>query len=72
MRVQLRRQRLESGDDLWRVCEADGLPASTWLPTEPFMGALDRGGFDDYQDALAFKFGTSNGRESDIPIVTRP
>jgi hypothetical protein len=56
MRVQLRRQRLESGD-LWRVCEADGLPVSTWLPTEPFMGALDRGGFGDYQDALAFKFG---------------
>jgi hypothetical protein len=56
MRVQLRRQRLESGD-LWRVCEADGLPASTWLPTEPFMGALDRGGFDLFEDARSFALG---------------
>jgi hypothetical protein len=56
MRVQLRRQRLESGD-LWRVCEADGLPVSRWLPLEPFEGALDRGGFVEFGNARSFALG---------------
>ena len=56
MRVQLRRQPLESGD-LWRLCEADGELVVRWLPLEPFGGALDRGGFDLYSDALAFALG---------------
>jgi hypothetical protein len=57
MRVQLRRQQLESGDDLWRLCEADGELVVRWLPLEPFGGALDRGGFPEYLDAVAFALG---------------
>ena len=56
MRVQILLQRLP-GKDLWRLCEADGCPVSHWLPWDPTEGALDRGGFEDYRDALAFKLG---------------
>jgi hypothetical protein len=58
MRVQLRRQPLESGD-LWRLCEADGELVSRWLPLEPFLGALDAGGFETRRDALAFALGVN-------------
>ncbi|MBW2191929.1 MAG: hypothetical protein JRG93_20560 [Deltaproteobacteria bacterium] len=49
MRVRIRRR-----ETLWRVVEADGEVVVRWLPLEPFQGALDRGGFDDRQDARSF------------------
>jgi len=61
MRTQIRLQRLDSGD-LWRVCEADGLPVSRWLPWEPFGGALDEGGFDGFLDARSFALGVDRVR----------
>jgi hypothetical protein len=57
MRVQLRRQLLEDGSVMWRLCEADGELVVRWLPLEPFTGALDRGGFPGYLDARAFALG---------------
>ncbi len=46
-------QRLPGGD-LWRVCEADGRPVTRWLPWEEREGALDKGGFSDFEDARGF------------------
>jgi hypothetical protein len=56
MRVQLRRQ-LVGSKTWWRLTESDGELVVRWLPLEPFVGALDRGGFDLYSDALAFALG---------------
>jgi hypothetical protein len=56
VRVQILLQQLPEGS-LWRVCEADGVPVARWLPLEPFEGALDRGGFRTYSDALGFGLG---------------
>jgi len=52
MRVQIRQQ-----GDLWRVTEANGELTSRWLPLGPLIGALDRGGFTDLQDAKGFALG---------------
>jgi hypothetical protein len=49
MRVQILRQ-----EALWRVVEADGEVVVRWLPQEPLLGALDRGGFGDRRDARSF------------------
>ena len=53
----MRRQLLEDGSVLWRLTDSDGELVSRWLPQEPFMGALDRGGFAEYTDAVAFALG---------------
>ena len=56
MRTQILLQRLPEGP-VWRVCEADHELVSRWLPLEPLLGALDEGGFESFQDALAFALG---------------
>ena len=61
MRTQIRLQRLPEGP-VWRVCEADRQPVSRWLPWEPFVGALDHGGFDCLQDARKFALGVDRVR----------
>ncbi|MBW2190688.1 MAG: hypothetical protein JRG93_14050 [Deltaproteobacteria bacterium] len=61
MRTQIRLQRLPEGP-VWRVCEADRQPVSRWLPWEPFIGALDEGGFDSYGDARKFALGVDRVR----------
>jgi hypothetical protein len=57
MRTQVRRQELESGEIVWRITEADGRAACRWLPLEPVIGALDRGGFGNSRDASSFALG---------------
>jgi hypothetical protein len=57
MRVEIRRQVLPRGAVLWRLTEQDGELVSRWLPLEPFVGALDRGGFPTYADARSFALG---------------
>ncbi|MBW1907742.1 MAG: hypothetical protein JRJ24_21140 [Deltaproteobacteria bacterium] len=63
MRTQIRLQRLPEGP-VWRVCEADRQPVSRWLPWEPFIGALDEGGFDSYGDARSFSLGVDAVRSA--------
>jgi len=62
MRAQVLLQRLPSGDLSFRVCEADGVPVSRWLPMEPFLGSLDSGGFESFQDARSFALGVDSIR----------
>ena len=62
MRTQVRRQELEDGRVRWRLTEADRQPVSRWLPWEPFVGALDHGGFGSLQDARAFALGVDRVR----------
>jgi hypothetical protein len=57
MRVQVRRQQLEDGSVLWRLTESDGELVTRWLPLEPFVGSLDRGGFTEHGDAVGFALG---------------
>jgi hypothetical protein len=57
MRVQLRRQQLGNGSVRWRLTESDGELVTRWLPLEPFVGALDRGGFAEFTDAKGFALG---------------
>jgi hypothetical protein len=57
MRTQILLQRLPSGDLSYRICESDGELVARWMPGGPLLGALDRGGFDLYSDALSFKLG---------------
>ena len=47
----------QSPAQLWRVVEADGLPARRWLPWEVDEGPLDRYGFDRFFGALFFSRG---------------
>lgn len=56
MRVQLRHQQRDSGV-WWRLTEADGRLVCRWLPWEESLGPLDKGGFKEHGDALAFKLG---------------
>jgi hypothetical protein len=57
MRVEIRRQQLRDGTVLWRLTEQDGELVTRWLPLEPFVGALDRGGYTEFADARAFALG---------------
>jgi len=57
MRAKILRQRLPTGRLSFRICEADGEPVVRWLPGDPFIGALDGGGFDSYGDARSFSLG---------------
>jgi hypothetical protein len=57
MRVQVRRQELESGAVIWRIAESDGQPVCRWLPDEPIVRPLDGGGFENYSDARGFSLG---------------
>jgi hypothetical protein len=57
MRTQVRRQELESGEIVWRVCEASGQLVDRWLPLEPLIGALDKSGFGTWSDARSFALG---------------
>jgi len=57
MRSQVLLQRLPSGGLSFRVCEADREPVTRWLPLGPVLSALDEGGFESFQDALAFALG---------------
>jgi hypothetical protein len=57
MRAQILLQRLPSGDLSYRICESDGELVARWMPGGPLLGALDKGGFDLYSDALSFKLG---------------
>ena len=54
-------QRLPDGLN-YRLCEADGRPCCRWLPWEPATGPLDKGGFPDLEDALAFALGIDRHR----------
>jgi hypothetical protein len=45
------------GTVIWRLCECDGELLTRWLPSEESVGALDRGGFDEFKDAKAFALG---------------
>jgi len=56
MRIQLRKQRI-GAKTLWRLTESDGELATRWLPTEGPLEPLDRGGYADAVDAMAFKLG---------------
>jgi len=56
MRTQILLQRHPDGH-LCRVCEADGRVVTRWLPREPVVGALDKGGFPGFEDARAFALG---------------
>jgi len=47
----------EVPSQLWRVVEADGLPARRWLPWEPDEGPLDRYGFKRFFSAQFFALG---------------
>jgi hypothetical protein len=51
--------REEAGDGWrWRIIESDGSPCRRWLPSETLESLpLDRGGFEDYADALNFGLG---------------
>jgi len=57
MRVEVRRQQLPEGDVLWRLTEQDGELVTRWLPLEPIIGALDKGGFPECLDARSFALG---------------
>jgi hypothetical protein len=57
VRVEVRRQQLEDGSVTWRLTESDGELVCRWLPLEPFVGSLDRGGFAEYRDAVGFGLG---------------
>jgi hypothetical protein len=39
------------------LTESDGELVTRWLPLEPFVGSLDRGGFAEYTDAKGFALG---------------
>jgi hypothetical protein len=62
MRAQVLLQRLPTGDLSFRVCEADREPVTRWLPLGPVLSALDEGGFESFQDALAFALGIDQVR----------
>ena len=50
---------------IYRVCERDGSPVRCWAPgLEPddLEGDLDRGGFDQVSDAVAFALGVDRWR----------
>jgi hypothetical protein len=57
MRVQVRQQQLGNGSVRWRLTESDGELVCRWLPQEPVVGSLDRGGFAEYTDACGFALG---------------
>jgi hypothetical protein len=57
MRVEIRRQQLRDGTVLWRLTEQDGEMLRRWLPLEPIVAPLDRGGYTEFADARAFALG---------------
>jgi len=62
MRTQVRKQELGSGEIVWRITEANGELVNRWIPTDPFLGSLDRGGFELRSDAVAFSLGIDTVR----------
>jgi hypothetical protein len=62
MRVQVRKQLLENGEVLFRITEANGELVDRWIPTDPFLGSLDKGGFELRSDAVAFSLGVDTVR----------
>jgi len=62
MRTQIRKQKLESGEVVWRLYEADGRLTCRWLPWEESLGPLDRGGYALRSDARAFALGVDQIR----------
>ena len=58
LRVAIRQQTLESGI-LWRLTESDGRLVHAWLPDledDDYL-PIDRGGFAEHCDAVAFALG---------------
>jgi len=59
---------LDAGETTTRgaLAEGRGPPVfekvTRWLPLEPMIGALDRGGFEEYPDARAFALGVDTIR----------